>query len=358
MKKKMAKALILSSIAAAMLYASDTPDYRYSITPMIGVQHAISKKYLDEGTSYGARFGYNFDSKQSLELGYDFLSSVDYNNFSGKDTDVHQLTLNYLYNIVEYKIVQPYFLVGLGYEDFSDNVGKLDDGGIGDLGVGLKYFITKNIPLRFEIRDIARFDDGGHTLAYTAGLEIPFGKVEKEAPKPLDSDNDGVIDSLDKCPNTPAGTPVDKNGCALDSDNDGVIDSLDKCPNTPAGFKVDKNGCAVSITMHINFETNKAVIPNSYLPMIDKLANFLKDHPQSRVILEGYTDNRGRASYNLKLSKLRSDSVAKELIKRGIDASRITTKGFGESNPIASNDTVEGRAQNRRVEAIIVPAKK
>ncbi len=328
MKKKMAKALILSSIAAAMLYASDTPDYRYSITPMIGVQHAISKKYLDEGTSYGARFGYNFDSKQSLELGYDFLSSVDYNNFSGKDTDVHQLTLNYLYNIVEYKIVQPYFLVGLGYEDFSDNVGKLDDGGIGDLGVGLKYFITKNIPLRFEIRDIARFDDGGHTLAYTAGLEIPFGKVEKEAPKPLDSDNDGVIDSLDKC------------------------------PNTPAGFKVDKNGCAVSITMHINFETNKAVIPNSYLPMIDKLANFLKDHPQSRVILEGYTDNRGRASYNLKLSKLRSDSVAKELIKRGIDASRITTKGFGESNPIASNDTVEGRAQNRRVEAIIVPAKK
>lgn len=418
MKKTLVKMLMLSSIASAALYAGEAPDYRYSVTPMIGGEHAISKQYLKNGTSYGARLGYNLDLEQSLELGYDFLSGVDYKNLPGKDTDVHQLSLNYLYTIAKYKVVQPYFLAGLGYEDFSDNYGKLDDGGIGNVGVGLKYFVTKTIPLRFEVRDIIRFDDGGHTLAYTAGVSIPFGKVAKEAPKPADSDNDGVIDTLDKCPNTPAGTEVDasgcpldsdhdgvadsldkcpntpegakvdangcaldsdhdgvidlndkcpntpegvkvdSNGCPLDSDNDGVIDSLDKCPNTPKGFKVDKNGCAVGFTMHINFATDSAAIPSSDMPKVEKLAKFLIEHPQSKVILKGYTDNVGSAAYNLKLSKMRADSVAKALIKEGVEPSRIEAKGFGESNPIASNDTPEGRAQNRRVEAVIVPTQK
>ena len=88
-----------------------------------------------------------------------------------------------------------------------------------------------------------------NNLLATVGLTFAFGG-EKPAPPPpppapvvLDSDNDGVPDNLDKCPGTPAGVAVDKDGCPLDSDNDGVPDYLDKCPGTPAGVKVDKDGC-------------------------------------------------------------------------------------------------------------------
>ncbi len=397
--KKLTSAL-LSLAAVSALMAAEPADYKYSITPMVGGEHGIAKDYLKNGTSLGARLGYNFDAAQSVELGYDFLSGVDYKNIANQDTDVQQITLNYLYTFYKHDTVQPYLLAGVGYEDYSDALGKVDDGGLGDIGVGMKVLLTKAMSLRLELRDLIRFDDGGHTLAYTAGLHIPFGKVEKAAPvaapapvvekpmPPLDTDGDGVIDSKDKCPHTPMGTIVDDNGCPLDSDhdgvpdnldkcpatpsgvsvdakgcpldsdNDGVADFMDKCPTTPKGFKVDKLGCAVGFTIHVNFATNSAKIASEYTPEIDRLAKFLKEHPESKVILEGYTDSMGSAAYNLKLSLKRANAVKAALVAQGVDASRITTKGLGEDNPIASNDTPEGRAQNRRVEAIIVPTKR
>ncbi len=415
-------ALILSVAAAGTLMASE---YKYSVTPMFGGVEPLNKEFLDDSTSLGARLGYNIDSKQTLELGYDFMDSIDYKDLvPGRDTDSHQITANYLYHFMEPgDRVRPYLLAGLGVQDFTNNMAGLKDGGIGNLGVGLKVLLTEALALRLEARDFIRFDDGGHTLAYTAGLAIPFGKVEKEAPAPVkaetpvkeaDSDGDGVADKDDKCPDTPKGvevnldgcpldtdgdgvpdykdecrgTPdgvkvdakgcpidsdndgvadfldkcpgsktdkVDENGCALDSDRDGVADYLDKCPTTPEGFKVDTQGCAVGFTMHVNFATNSARIESKDTPYIDKLVAYMKEHPQTKVRLEGYTDSDGSAAYNLKLSAKRAEAVKKELIARGIDASRITTKAYGEANPVASNDTAEGKAKNRRVEAVIIP---
>lgn len=418
-------ALLLGVAAAGTLMASE---YKYSVTPMIGGIEPLTKEYLDNGTSLGARIGYNLDDRQTLELGYDYMDSMDYKDLiPGRDTDSHQISANYLYHFLDADDrIRPYLLAGLGVQDFTNNSGGLKDGGIGNLGIGLKVAITKALDLRLEARDFIRFDDGGHTLAYTAGLAIPFGKTEKEAPapakeetpvKPADSDNDGVADNLDKCPATPAGvrvdldgcpldsdgdgvpdykdecrgtpsgvkvdtkgcpvdsdgdgvadfmdkcpgsktTQVDENGCALDSDRDGVADYLDKCPTTPEGFKVDTSGCAVGFTMHVNFATNSAKIDSEDTPYIDKLVAYMKEHPQTKVRLEGYTDSDGSAAYNLRLSAKRAEAVKKELIARGIEASRITTRAFGEANPIASNDTPEGKAQNRRVEAVIIPTQR
>ncbi|MCF6200683.1 MAG: outer membrane beta-barrel protein [Hydrogenimonas sp.] len=236
-------ALILSVAAAGSLMASE---YKYSITPMFGGIEPLNKEFLDDSTSLGARLGYNIDSKQTLELGYDFMDSIDYRGINPKrDTDSHQFGLNYLYHFLDSSDkVRPYLLAGVGVQDFTNNLAGLKDGGIGNLGLGLKVLITEALALRLEARDFIRFDDGGHTLAYTAGLAIPFGKVEKEAPapvkkveeaptKPADSDNDGVADSEDKCPNTPVGVEVTLDGCPLDTDGDGVADYKDECRGHP-----------------------------------------------------------------------------------------------------------------------------
>jgi OOP family OmpA-OmpF porin len=146
----------------------------------------------------------------------------------------------------------------------------------------------------------------------------------------------------------------------LDSDGDGVPDSRDKCPDTPKGIKVDSNGCPVkieekvSVTLLIEFDFDKAAVKPVYHNPIEKLANFLKAYPDKDVELEGHTDSIGPDDYNMKLSKRRAESVKKYLVdKFGIEASRIGTIGYGESAPVATNDTEEGRQKNRRVVAIV-----
>lgn len=102
------------------------------------------------------------------------------------------------------------------------------------------------------------------------------------------------------------------------------------------------------------FATGKADITSGAKRSMDKLAEFLKAQPTRNVVIEGYTDSVGSDSYNLDLSKMRAESARNELVERGIAAERITTRGFGKRDPVASNDTPEGRKLNRRVEVIIL----
>jgi OOP family OmpA-OmpF porin len=170
-----------------------------------------------------------------------------------------------------------------------------------------------------------------------------------------DSDNDGVPDSKDKCPDTPAGVKVDANGCPIDSDNDGVPDYLDKCPDTPAGAKVDAEGCVVSITLKVQFDSGKSAVKSEYLPELEQFAQALKQKPDVKVEIQGHTDNVGSAAKNKSLSEARAKAVRDVLVKKyGIAADRVTAKGYGMEKPVAGNDTPEGREKNRRVEAVRV----
>ncbi len=170
---------------------------------------------------------------------------------------------------------------------------------------------------------------------------------------PRDSDGDGVYDYLDKCPNTPKGDPVDASGCTvvaapLDSDGDGVYDHLDQCPGTPKGAKVDERGCWV--IRGIQFETAKSIIrPVSY-PVLDEVLVVLRENPSLRVEIDGHTDSTGSAAFNQTLSEQRAKAVLEYFVSKGISRGRLTAKGFGPRNPVASNATAEGRAKNRRVE--------
>jgi OOP family OmpA-OmpF porin len=159
----------------------------------------------------------------------------------------------------------------------------------------------------------------------------------------------------------PKKAPPPKKIVDLDSDGDGVTDSLDQCPNTPRGIKVDRVGCPVpipkkvSITLLVEFDFDKDVVKPQYHNDIEKVANFLKAYPKTSGELEGHTDSIGSEEYNKTLSERRAESVKKYLVDNfNVDAARLSTMGYGESNPVASNETDDGRQKNRRVVANIV----
>jgi outer membrane protein OmpA-like peptidoglycan-associated protein len=205
---------------------------------------------------------------------------------------------------------------------------------------------------------------------------------------PLDSDNDGVPDHLDKCPNTPADVQVDEKGCPLDEDKDGVADYLDKCPQTPIGATVDEFGCTldtdgdgvpdyldkcptVAGTLEndgcpeltkevqtlfqkalqgIKFDTGKSSIKPVSFPILDAVMKVMFENPNYKLVIGGHTDNVGAEAMNMTLSKDRAESVAVYLIGKGVSPERISSAGYGLTQPVDDNATAAGRTRNRRVE--------
>jgi OOP family OmpA-OmpF porin len=211
----------------------------------------------------------------------------------------------------------------------------------------------------------------------TAGLQIPLGSRTEPSPAPppppacattqdpltgkkscvSDEDHDGVVDMADQCPGTPAGTPVDRNGCPAptgDADGDGVANANDACPGTAPGLKVDGKGCALpqtTILQGIKFAYASAELEDSSIPMLDALVSTLRNQPGLRAQIAGYTDSNVRdPERNRELSLDRAQAVYSYLVAHGIAADRLTAAGYGDARPIASNDTLQGRALNRRVE--------
>ena len=206
---------------------------------------------------------------------------------------------------------------------------------------------------------------------------------------PADTDNDGVENKIDKCPDAPgtlkySGCPipdtdgdgmndeadvcptiagdVNFNGCPVpDSDGDGVNDAEDKCTTEP-GTR-ENNGCPQRDTItkvieekitfaarNIFFNAESDKLTASSIVPLDEVVKVLTDHPTLKLQIDGHTDSTGKAEKNLKLSKQRAESVKKYLTDHGVDVSRLSATGYGSSKPLQSNQTFEGRRSNRRVE--------
>ncbi|MDB5970047.1 MAG: hypothetical protein JWQ90_2497 [Hydrocarboniphaga sp.] len=194
-------------------------------------------------------------------------------------------------------------------------------------------------------------------VIFNLGLHLPFGlEPIPEAPPepaqivapivPSDSDGDGVADALDMCPGTPAGTSVDSRGCPLPL-------PPPPCKTPEPGAKVDLRGCTVGdviVLRGVNFEFDKARLTVNAETILEGVASELIARPDIKVEVSGHTDSKGSDSYNQELSERRAQSVVDYLTAHGIDAARLTSKGLGETQPLADNDTDEGRELNRRVE--------
>jgi outer membrane protein OmpA-like peptidoglycan-associated protein len=175
-----------------------------------------------------------------------------------------------------------------------------------------------------------------------------------------DTDGDGVKDSDDRCPDL-AGPP-ENNGCPYsDTDGDGVIDKEDRCPLTPgdpANFgcpilKVEEVAVLKTAFENLEFETGKAVIRSSSFASLDELAELLVSKPTWKLRISGHTDNVGSDASNMTLSKNRAQATAKYLQGKGVAPEKLVTEWFGETKPIADNNTPEGRQANRRVEMLV-----
>lgn len=351
------------------------------VSPTIGGYMFEGNEDLKNSFSLGLRAGYNFNKYLGVEGFAHYVPTEMIGNSGSEKVKFVGYGMEGLFHLLPDSVFVPFLAVGVGGVHYSGATEDTTEGKYNkialDYGAGVKYFLAENVALRADVRHVVPFDARHNNLLYTVGLTFAFGgaaKAAAPAPAPVvvDSDNDGVPDDRDKCPGTPAGVAVDKDGCPLDSDKDGVPDYLDKCPGTPAGVKVDKDGCpppvvtevkkeaAVKpviiekgkVTLNVQFDTNKATIKTGFYSDIDALGQVMKQYPDINVEINGHTDNVGSEALNNRLSQARADAVVKYLVdKHSIDASRLTAKGFGFSQPVASNETAAGRAQNRRVEA-------
>lgn len=279
-------------------------------------------------------------------------------------------SLNGVYEFENDTVLTPYVVAGVGYEDVK--------GGIKDAfeshpflqgGGGLVY----NTPNKYQIK--AKVEGkmlqilGGHhednEASVIAGITMPvslFKSVKKPPKPPVVAVRPIVrVVPVKVVPKKRVVEPIprhDKNECSIkisapDLDRDGVEDRFDQCPNTPCDFTVDSYGCPIKTTLKINFATNSAEIDLHSMPKVYNFSKLLLRNRGSQIKILGYTDSRGSASKNLLLSERRAESVVRALIGMGISPSRIQSEGKGESMPIASNKTAEGRAQNRRIEAVL-----
>jgi OOP family OmpA-OmpF porin len=184
-------------------------------------------------------------------------------------------------------------------------------------------------------------------------------------PPPQDRDKDGILDGDDACPDEPGVATDDpqSNGCPppRDRDKDGIVDGQDACPDAPGSANPDptKNGCPearieqgqIKILERVEFENNSAKIRPESEKVLNAVLEVMKAHPEfSKLGVQGHTDNRGKAVYNKGLSQQRANSVVTWLVSHGIVRGRLSAAGFGMERPIDSNDTDEGRQNNRRVE--------
>ncbi|MCA9595794.1 MAG: OmpA family protein [Myxococcales bacterium] len=181
---------------------------------------------------------------------------------------------------------------------------------------------------------------------------------------PRDSDGDGITDEMDKCPTEPGVAPE---GCPdPDPDKDGISGDADKCPTEPEtknGFE-DEDGCPdtipeqvkqfTGVLQGIEFDTGLATIRPKSTKVLDDAAKVLLEYKKLRVRITGHTDGDGDRENNVKLSQARADSVKTYLVGKGVDASRIETRGAGPDEPVADNDTPAGKQKNRRIELQLI----
>lgn len=329
----MKKILIALSICASTALLASDADYHWELTPTVGGVLPEGNTGLDNAFTFGLRVAKNLGNDywlDQIEVGYDRIDDFDVKAGGGVDTDVYHLNfVKDIWNITD--SLKLYGLVGAGYMDFHGKVEDEDkDTGFGQYGLGLKYYIADNFATKLEVRDAITFDEAEHFMFYTLGFGVDFGS---------------------RTTNKPVAAVADPIG---DSDGDGVPDNLDRCPGTPAGVVVDEYGCEKIIKfsdVDVNFAFDSAKLTPEASGKLNQIANYLGEHDNYRVLLEGHTDSVGAEAYNQKLSEKRANSVKQGLVGAGVTAEKIDVVGYGELKPIATNTTKEGRAENRRVEA-------
>jgi len=336
----------------------------------------------DSDSGYQVFGGWYFKPKWFAELSYADLGEAGLSNSNPALTGTEKISYKIPAVFVGYYLYEPqarfnlYGKIGISSIDNETTTSRVDyekQNSVGlSGGIGLQWRSASSGLFARLAADF--YDEDARSIGLSLGYFFGGSRSSQQAVVDLDSDMDGVMDSIDSCPGTAAGVAVDATGCAivvapepviLDTDADGVIDSQDQCPDTEKGATVDATGCVELVTViekinlsleGVYFDTNSAEITAASEIILDKAVAALQGSPTARVEVQAHTDSIGEEEYNLGLSTRRAENVRNYLISRGIAADRLTAKGYGELKPKASNETREGRASNRRVEFQVLEA--
>jgi len=385
----MKRSLLFATVALATIstntLAQDAPPYESWVGGFAQYYSPDSDKpeplgYLDDGKALGGELGFRFDPKWGIrfELSRIFLDMQGLNR-PGFGDDGVMLGADAMYFLGD---DIAYVFGGLRDQSIADSYRMIS------YGVGKHWEVSDSVRVITEVAGYRDLGQGYNEYSAKLGLAYIFGQTSNALVR-KDIDNDGVYDAVDRCPNSPAGTKIDPTGCSVDMDNDGVLNTVDSCPNTPAGTKVNTKGCSlgldkdtdgvldikdkcldtpmtdkadadgcsvlfekeVSVALDVLFANNSSQIENSDADNIIEFVDFMKLYGSTMAIIEGHSSSVGTDEYNQFLSQKRAYSVKDMLVtKYDIDASRLTTVGYGETQLKDTAKNAQAHKVNRRIE--------
>ncbi len=358
----------LAAIASMSVAQHSIAEEGFTVSPMIGHYNLAGSRDIEDESLLSIGLGYQFNSPWAAEL--TLLNSATETSL-GADVDINQLRLDALYHLEEQGNLLPYLAIGFGVTEFSDSID--DEETLFNVGAGIKYALNSNLALRGDIRVIDSLEGELIDTAASVGLFYAFGglkrtiaatpvepvAMQKAEPK-IDADRDGVMDDVDQCINSHEKDIVDLTGCALDDDKDGVINRLDDCPDSAMGSKVNSKGCYIELVethsarLDVQFANDSDLVEKQFYSEIEAVAKFLREYPNTDVVIEGHTDDSGAADYNQALSEKRAAAISKVLVEEfNINSDRVSTVGYGESKPLVDNSSEANKRMNRRVVAVV-----
>ncbi|TLE16992.1 OmpA family protein [Helicobacter apodemus] len=301
------KIVPLSLVLCGSLFAANN---LLEVIPQIGGSwHVDNQRYKNDiDLTYGIKFAGRVAPTALLEVGYDNIKNAKY-SIPNNDTSINRYYLNVVKEFESWQNISPYVLGGIGYEDLSSTKQSLDSAPFGQYGAGLRWETFDYLHLKTEFRHLINFD-GRSDIVAMLGFSIPFGTFAQQEEVIIEEEEVVIEQPIIQAP------------------------TLSHIHTFSMQFPFDSS----EISPHYNAE-------------IMDFVNYMRENPDKNAIINGYTDNLGSKEYNQKLSERRAKAVKDKIVEQGISAERLDAKGHGEDNPIATNETREGRQQNRRVEA-------
>lgn len=284
-----------------------------------GYYHFNAKRHLESSVYWGASVGYQFNRNWAIEGTHQWIDS-EFTKPTRKSVDARHYHLDVYYHLDLGSDWKPYAVAGIGEIKFDENVRRVDgrkDSPALNAGLGIKRIMTPAFSFNAEGRGIRGYDSKDTDYSLGVSLSYLFGATTpvKETPKPVE----------------PAPAPV-----------------VEKA--APVEVK--------RIELKILFDFDKSDVKPKYYENIKEVSDFLAQYPETTAVIEGHTDSVGNDAYNQKLSERRAVAVRDVLIKHyHVNADRLQAVGYGESKPVADNNTAAGRHANRRVISIILSQK-
>lgn len=374
MKQRFALLALLLLISFSALADGQQNDWRITagLAPNF-MQFDLIKDNLESDIGFSIWGDYYFSRHWFAHFGYDHFE------FKGPPTmDTFMGGPGYEFDTWEERWF-PYINLGAGIaatQNFQGDIASETAFAV-SLRPGIEYAVSDSWFLGVSIDYIHMFASdtpGGYDVALpfisltyslnrlaTRQREDSEPQARLARPKTKDTDQDGVRNEYDACPNTPRGVVVDEVGCpaeeddmVTDTDRDTVVDFYDQCPNTPRGAKVNGFGCQVQekiqMRLTVNFAWDSDVIEAQYYKNLNKVAKLMKKNPKAKLLIEGHTDSTGSLKYNMKLSRRRAGAIRTFLVDGGlVESQRVSSEGYGPTRPVKTNKTEAGRAENRRI---------